>query len=280
MHKLVKFYQNIINNYLEVLKTTPDIRALYLPVQPGFKHPAEGVTYREMLPDPGLQRYIYCYWQLHTKHPLTDPFHYRVIADGCMDVYFELEQPDKSYVMGFSNYFVEFELARTFNYAGVRFFPSMFPQLYKISAAELSNQAGPLEDVLPAVAKFLKDSFSDDLSPANLKALLDEHFLRHVSNITIEADNRLYESMHLILQHGGTVSIEKELPRGISIRQLRRLFEFYIGDTPKEFSRIVRFQKTLQAPEDYLNSGYYDQAHFIKEFRNLYGLTPGKALLK
>ena len=262
------------------MKTIPDIRSLYLPVQPGFKHPAEGVMYREMLPHPGLQDYIYCYWQLHTRYPLTDPFHYRVIADGCMDVYFEPEQPDKSYVMGFSNSFVEFELARTFNYVGIRFFPGMFPQLYKISAAELSNQAGPLEDVLPAVAKFLKDSFSDTLSPENMKALLDEHFLRHVSNTTIDADSRLYESIQLILQNGGTVSVEKELPQGISIRQLRRLFEFYIGDTPKEFSRIVRFQKTLQAPEDYLNSGYYDQAHFIKEFKNLYGLTPGKALLK
>ena len=276
----MKFYQNIIINYLEVLKISINIRPLYLPVQPGFKHPAEGVMYQEILPDQRLQDYIYCYWQLRTKHPLTDPFHYKVIADGCMDVYFELEQPDQSFVMGFSNSFVEFELARTFNYVGVRFFPSMFPQLYKISAAELSNRAESLDDVLPGMAKFIADSFSDTLSPADMKALLDGHFLRHLSNVNIDDDNRLYESIHLILQNGGTVSIEKELPQGISVRQLRRLFEFYIGDTPKEFSRIVRFQKTLQAPEDYLNSGYYDQAHFIKEFKNLYGLTPGKALLK
>lgn len=279
-HKLLKFYQNIINNYLEVLKTPLNIRSLYEPVQPGPKHPADGVTYQEMLPDARLQDYIYCYWQLQTRYPLTMPFHYRVIADGCMDVYFELKEPDKSYVMGFANSFVEFELARTFNYVGVRFFPSMFPQLYKISAAELSNRAICLDNVLPDVAKFLEDSFSNTLSPADLKVLLDGHFLQHISNTVIDADNRLYESIHLILQQGGTVSIEKELPQGISVRQLRRLFEFYIGDTPKEFSRVVRFQKTLQAPEDYLNLGYYDQAHFIKEFRNLYGLTPGKALLK
>lgn len=262
------------------MKRTPNIRSLYLPVQPGFKHPAEGVMYQEFLPDPRLQAYIYCYWQLHTKHPLTAPFHYRVIADGCMDVYFELQEPDKSYVMGFANSFVEFELAPSFNYVGIRFFPGMFPQLYKINAAELSNRAVSLEEVLPGLAKFLADAFSGTLSPASLKALLDEHFLHHLSNTVIEADNRLYESIHLILENGGTVSVEKELPQGISIRQLRRLFEFYIGDTPKEFSRVVRFQKTLQAPEDYLNMGYYDQAHFIKEFKNLYGLTPGKALLK
>ncbi|SIN96740.1 AraC family transcriptional regulator [Chitinophaga niabensis] len=262
------------------MKRTPNIRSLYLPVQPGPEHPAEGVGYQEILPDVRLQDYIYCYWQLKTRYPLTSPFHYRVIADGCMDVYFELEEPDKSYVMGFTNSFVEFELAKTFNYVGVRFFPSMFPQLYKISAAGLSNRAECLENVLPAVAKFLADSFSADLSPENLKALLDEHFLRHVSNIRIDADSRLYESIERILQNGGTMSVEKELPQGISVRQLRRLFEFYIGDTPKEFSRVVRFQKTLQAPEDYLNAGYYDQAHFIKEFKHLYGLTPGKALLK
>nr|WP_216647389.1 helix-turn-helix domain-containing protein [Chitinophaga sp. SYP-B3965] len=224
-----------------------------------------------------MQDYIYCYWQLKTRYPLTEPFHYRVVADGCMDIYFELAQPERSYVMGFSNSFVEYALAPSFNYVGVRFFPSMFPQLYKINAAELSNQALMLDEVVPALAGFLSGAFAEgDFSPA----MLDAHFLRHISQTTFDADNRLYESVSLILAQAGTVSVEKDLPQGIGVRQLRRLFEFYIGDTPKEFSRIVRFQKTLQSPKHYLDAGYYDQAHFIKEFKSLYGLTPGKVFPK
>ena len=73
---------------------------------------------------------------------------------------------------------------------------------------------------------------------------------------------------------------------GVSQRQLRRLFEFYIGDTAKTFAKVVRFQNILRAKPSsqslrqnklFFDVGYYDQAHFIKEFKNFYGVTPSKA---
>ncbi|MEL6924825.1 MAG: helix-turn-helix domain-containing protein, partial [Bacteroidota bacterium] len=79
----------------------------------------------------------------------------------------------------------------------------------------------------------------------------------------------------------------QELNTGISPRQLRRLFKFYIGDTPKTFCKVVRFQHILKAKHSrqslrhnklFYDLGYYDQAHFIKDFKHLYGLTPGDAL--
>lgn len=82
------------------------------------------------------------------------------------------------------------------------------------------------------------------------------------------------------------VDIENDLNTGISSRQLRRLFDFYIGDTAKTFSKVVRFQNILRANPSsqslrqnklFFDVGYYDQAHFIKEFKNFYGVTPSKA---
>lgn len=257
-----------------------NLRSLYLPVQPAVKQPAEGVEYHEFLPDTRLQDYIYCYWQLKTKYPLTEAFHYRVVADGCMDIFFELGNPQNSFVMGFSNSYTEFPLEQTFNYVGIRFLPSMFPQLYRINAAELSNQSVGLDMVVPVTAQFLSSAMQEGFSMPRIKAILDAHFSAIISSTAIDVDNRLYESIDLILQNSGAISIEKDLPQGISVRQLRRLFEFYIGDTPKEFSKVVRFQKILRDPGNYLNAGYYDQAHFIKEFKTLYGLTPGKVFKK
>src|SRR5699024_7494267 len=103
---------------------------------------------------------------------------------------------------------------------------------------------------------------------------------------TFDDDNRLYGALEIILQNFGSIAIEKDLNTGISPRQLRRLFEFYIGDTAKTFSKVVRFQNILQTKlthqslrknKLFFDSGYYDQSHFIKEFKNFYGVTPSKA---
>ncbi len=67
-------------------------------------------------------------------------------------------------------------------------------------------------------------------------------------------------------------------------KQFEREFYLHVGMKPKEYSRIVRFQKTLkhmqhiqgqinQADLAYTN-GYADQSHMIREFKNLCGYTP------
>jgi AraC-like DNA-binding protein len=107
-----------------------------------------------------------------------------------------------------------------------------------------------------------------------------------ISGTTLNPDNRFYDAIQRILESGGVIDIENALDTGISPRQLRRLFEYYIGDTAKVFCKVVRFQHILNAKPSlqslrenklFYSSGYYDQAHFIKEFKNFYGVTPGKA---
>jgi AraC-like DNA-binding protein len=92
--------------------------------------------------------------------------------------------------------------------------------------------------------------------------------------------------MDIIVKSAGMAHLESNINTGISARQLRRLFEYYVGDTPKTFSKIIRFQQILRAKPSvqslrqnklFFDAGYYDQAHFIKEFKTLYGITPAKA---
>jgi AraC-like DNA-binding protein len=63
---------------------------------------------------------------------------------------------------------------------------------------------------------------------------------------------------------------------GWSERQFRRRFQEIVGIGPKVYSRIVRFQRALRAIDqcDPIPSGYYDQAHFIREFKSFAGETP------
>ena len=269
-----------------ILTLNNTIRELYKPIQPTVKQSADDVRYIEMLPAHELQNVIYCYWQLKTTKPLSSPFIYRVVADGCIDIFFELNSPAENFVMGFCKKFTEFPLDHSFNYIGVRFLPTMFPQLFKVDASEISNRFEELQMVVPETSHFIATHFNATQNIDEAKEILDNYFTELLGQSKFDNDPRLYEAIEIILNKAGVLDIEKDINTGISYRQLRRLFEFYIGDTPKTFSKVVRFQNILKAKPSkqslrqnklFFDVGYYDQAHFIKEFRNFYGVTPGKA---
>lgn len=69
----------------------------------------------------------------------------------------------------------------------------------------------------------------------------------------------------------------------LSAKQFNRVFSAQVGVRPKEFMRIVRFQRALYIlqsgqPVNFAQlaagCGYYDQAHMIREFREFSGYTP------
>lgn len=188
--------------------------------------------------------------------------------------------------MGFSTSFAEFSLAKIFNYTGIRFLPSAFPLLFNLNASELTNQFANLKHVIPKLSCRLSQIFLQTTSLVKIKSLLDHYFLQTLERTDLHIDGRFFEAIELILQSKGTLNIEKNISRGISQRQLRRLFDFYIGSNPKSFSRVVRFQnflnvgysaKCLRKDKMFLDAGYYDQSHFIKDFKSMSGLTPAKA---
>jgi AraC-like DNA-binding protein len=71
---------------------------------------------------------------------------------------------------------------------------------------------------------------------------------------------------------------------GMSPRRFAERFEAEIGVTPKRYCRLLRFQGALRRAhadravrwaDVAVESGYYDQAHFIRDFQAFSGLTPG-----
>lgn len=268
------------------MKINEQIRTLYQPIQPTIRQSEKTVTYQEFMPSLFLQKFIYCYWQLKTTEKLSAPFNYKVVADGCIDIFFELDNPKANFVMGFCKKYTEFPLANEFNYVGVRFLPTMFPQIFGVNASELSNRFENLADVVPSTAAFIAEHFHEGLTKEKIQLKLDAYFRKVISKLDFNFDNRLYGAMKIILLNYGVLNIETDLDVGISTRQLQRLFKYYIGDTAKTFSKVVQFQNILKAKPSsqslkqnklFYDIGYYDQSHFIKDFKNFYGVTPNKA---
>jgi len=260
------------------------IRDLYIPIQPTVKSYGV-VSYQEFIPHQQLQPFIYCYWQLKTSEKLKQPFNYKVVADGCIDIFFELNKPCENFVMGFCKKYIEFQLKSEFNYIGIRFLPTMFPQLFGVDASTISNKAEELRLVLPEVASFIQANFSIVTNIKSIIQLLNSFLLDQLSIIDFENDKRLYNAISLIMKNYGVIDVEI-IDTGISHRQLRRLFDFYIGDSMKTFSKVVRFQNILRSKPStqslrnnklFFDSGFFDQSHFIKDFKHFYGVTPSKA---
>ena len=90
----------------------------------------------------------------------------------------------------------------------------------------------------------------------------------------------------MFLQHRGAARVERVAKEvGWTERHLERRFAREIGLSPKAFSRTVRFQQTLafmhsDGRDDWAgiawDCGFADQAHLIREFRELAGVTPGR----
>jgi AraC-like DNA-binding protein len=71
---------------------------------------------------------------------------------------------------------------------------------------------------------------------------------------------------------------------GISTRRLARLFSIEVGLTPKLYARVQRFSRVVESiynssavdwSDLAVRCGYFDQAHFIRDFKAFSGLTPG-----
>ncbi len=97
-------------------------------------------------------------------------------------------------------------------------------------------------------------------------------------------------AVNKILQSPNQMSIEQIANKvGYSQKHLIKLFKENVGLAPKGFLKIMRFQKAIEEiaaakKVDWtgiaFESGYYDQAHFINDFKLFSGFTPSQYMQK
>lgn len=97
----------------------------------------------------------------------------------------------------------------------------------------------------------------------------------------------LVKAVSLATRSHGLVRVDElATTAGVSARQLERQFATHVGLSPKRFLRVLRFQQVLAVLRDPSSSsagwadvaaqhGFYDQAHFINDFKAFTGETPG-----
>lgn len=162
------------------------------------------------------------------------------------------------------------------------------PQLLQLFLKErisnlLKREATDLYDLLPRMDV---DRLYGDMKLSNntdeVLAGIESFLKRNLINEKI--DSRIQYAMKLIGE-GEIKSVEKvSAELNISSAGLRNLFKEHVGIAPKDLMKIYRLQSVLKSGLSLIesqtqlaySSGYFDQAHFIHEFKDAIGITPKK----
>ncbi len=248
---------------------------------------------RIVRPSPALRRYVDFYW-LQAGPPPAHPREL-VLPTGTMELVIELcDVPMRvaggpaargAVVCGARIDAFAIDTAPLARIAGVHFTPGGAAPLLGIAADELSGGHVALAAIWGHAAARLRARLLDAPSPDALFAALDAELLGHLGRtrpVHPAVDAALRE-----LGRGVTrVSIAELTERvGLSSRRFIELFARRVGLTPKRYWRVRRFQEVVQmagssSPTSWadvaLACGYYDQAHFIHDFRAFSGLTPNR----
>ena len=238
-------------------------------------------VYLEYSPSPRLNPFVASYWSLQVSE-IKEPENYRVLPDGCIDLLFDNISHPSGVIVGSMTKSLSVTLQPNAKYFGVRFRPGGASSFLNISLKEIADTQLKLEDVW----RNAYSEFSDVMDNKQVKRQIEtvENLLeKQLSNNAI-GNRKVQAAITLLNAHDGNYSVNM-LSRTLEIsrQHLNRIFTEAVGLNLKMFSRIVRLQAALKcarrAPvNDWalfaLENGYYDQAHFISDFKDLTGVTP------
>ena len=162
---------------------------------------------------------------------------------------------------------------------GVEFNPMGVYRFFSVRQSEIRNTIHPFSDVFGRQALLLEDMLANEPLVAKKLGIVERFLL----NIFSTKEDSVFEyCTKRIAQTKGLVTIRQlEKETGYSSRWLTMKFEEKIGVSPKNLCAITRFHTSYQAiafntGKDDIYNLYYDQSHFIREFKRFTGLPPAK----
>ncbi|SHF45639.1 helix-turn-helix domain-containing protein [Flavisolibacter ginsengisoli] len=167
---------------------------------------------------------------------------------------------------------------------GIEFRPQGVYRFFHFNLNEIKNQIYSLDDLLGNRGKQLTEQIANAAS-AKQKMFLVQQFL--IDQLYRKDEDLIFEyCVEKINSSKGKITIkELEKKTGYSTRWLNIKFKEKLGVSPKNLSSVIRFKHYYQAivngkEKSFLKNDfyelYYDQSHFIKDFKRFTGSVPTK----
>ena len=161
--------------------------------------------------------------------------------------------------------------------------PKGLYHLFHLSMHEITNRMVSFEALFGLQGARLQQIVGDTEDPKE-KIVLLQAALRHVLQKNEKEYALLDHTLDILTQTHGMMRVQELADHlGYTKRYLDLLFKEHVGVSPKSLASILRFQEVYQgwmqqkSPTFFRNHWpdyYYDQSHFIKEFKRFTGFTP------
>lgn len=253
------------------------------------------VQYHTFPPPKHLAKYVRFFWVLESDAPYLHRqmadispeliFHYRgrfeeLTAGGGRKPSF------RSGIHGQSSSISRFSIDKGFGIFGVYLYPYAIPALFQLSAEELTNRMPDLHSLWGGEGANLEEQVMLAGDNRERRKIITEFFSHKFLN---KSDNShhpgMFSAVRYVMNTKGMKTVEEVASTFcLSERQFARKFKEYSGFSPKLFSRITRFHTATECygsgdkslAEIAYECGYYDQSHFIQDFKEFSGHLPGE----
>lgn len=258
------------------------------------------MMYQTYEPSEELQSLISCYWTLEVP-AAPDVEKQRIVPDGCIELVFILGDDIRRYtsereyiiqpramILGHINepFFVH-PTGRVESFA-VKFYPYGIANFIKTPLKDLANKETPLDQVIDADLAHRLEQDIGNATDTTARINVIESFLISIMSKKETIDYLVANVLDAIAMNNGNTRIKDITGDTPSKRRhIERAFKKQIGISPKQLCKVIRLQAALKRllsdnPESLTNiayaNDYYDQAHFIKDFKEFTGINPGNFL--
>lgn len=254
------------------------------------------MIYIERTPHPALAPHIRLFW--YARNPLAQHGLERVLPTAHLQIVMSLARDyltdcnsiaggrsAPSILGGIRSRYQVIDRFDMTELIGVVFRPGGTTAFFPFNTFHLADTETGLGDLWGTRETDLRGRLRESASIGDKFRILDQEFLQRLSR-SKAPHQPANLSLALTAMHGSdealTVNgISRQI--GLSTRRLSEIFREQVGTTPKLYLRILRFQKAVQQlhrAEDIrwmdlaLNCGYYDQSHFVNDFREFSGINP------
>lgn len=246
-------------------------------------------------PDIELSEFVKRYWTLDGEKE-NIPLKNTIVPDGTMKLIFhygdtykhhsqngEITILPKCFLIGQLTKPYVIEPTGVTGSFVVQFKPNGFMPFSTIPIKEMENKAVPLDILFGESGKNLGEQILNAISTSQRIQIVETFLFKQLaSEKTI--DNIVNATVETIFKRNGQFSVNDfSANNNINRRQLARKFSSAIGLSPKQLAKTIRIQTTLKVllneeitslTDLAYENEYFDQAHFIKEFKEFTGLTP------
>jgi AraC-like DNA-binding protein len=256
------------------------------------------MQYREFAPHATLADTVKCFW-IHEGSYSPEQTQ-EITPDGCVELivnfgsaYWLLNTTPPTvlptaFIVGFQNRTIRIRVDGTVKVVAARLFAWAARTLLQFEVEAITHAvtglAAPWDALVQQLEAEVTEGRYDRARIALQEFLLQKALLRSYEPRVVQA-----AAKHLHCTKGQCRIEEVADCCHMSIRQLERSFQQGIGASPKLFARTLRFQHAQERlmfdPETDLtrlahDCGYFDQAHFIKDFKEFSAQTPTEYIEK